>query len=147
MFIGEKYVVSHSRLITSHSDCINYCLIIIPTWDEIFSVNRFNVECVERTLRDLMHSQQPWGGKTVLLGGDPRQTLPVIKRASRAQIVTACIQMSPLYPGMKHHKLQTNMRTDADEKHFSNYLLALGEGKLSHDTEVHILLSTQTSEK
>ena len=44
-------------------------------WDEIFSVNRFNVECVERSLRDLMRSQLPWGGKTVLLGGDPRQIL------------------------------------------------------------------------
>ena len=112
-------------------------------WDEIFSVNRFNVECVERTLRDLMHSQQPWGGKTVLLGGDPRQTLPVIKRASRAQIVTACIQMSPLYPGMNHHKLQTNMRTDAAEKHFSNYLLTLGEGKPTQDTELQVQIPPQ----
>ena len=90
-----------------------------------------------------MHSQQPWGGKTVLLGGDPRQTLPVIKRAGRAQIVTACIQMSPLYPGMKHHKLQTNMRTDAAEKHFSNYLLALGEGKPTHNTELQVQIPPQ----
>ena len=58
-------------------------------WDEIFSVHRFNVECVERTLRDLMESEQPWGGKAVLLGGDSRQTLPVVKRAGRAQIVKA----------------------------------------------------------
>ena len=91
-----------------------------------------------------MHSQQHWGGKTVLLGGDPRQTLPVIKRASRAQIVTACIQMSPLYPLMKHHKLNINMRTDTAEKDFSNYLLALGDGKLTHeDTEVQVQIPPQ----
>lgn len=110
-------------------------------WDEIFSVNRFNVECVERTLRDLMHSDQPWGGKTVLLGGDPRQTLPVIKKASRAQIVRACIQMSPLYPLMQEHKLKNNMRTHNDEHQFSKYLLELGEDKIAHastDIQIHI---------
>lgn len=39
-------------------------------WDEIFSVHLFNVECVERTLRPLIDSEHPLGGKAVLLGGD-----------------------------------------------------------------------------
>ena len=56
-------------------------------WDEIFSCNRQNVECIERSLRDLMNSTELFGGKIVCLGGDPRQTLPVVKRGSRAQIV------------------------------------------------------------
>ena len=56
-------------------------------WDEIFSCDRYNLECVERTLRDLMNSTEIFGGKCLCLGGDPRQTLPVVKRGSRAQIV------------------------------------------------------------
>lgn len=56
-------------------------------WDEIFSCDRFNLECVERSLRDIMNSKELFGGKIVFLGGDPRQTLPVVKRGSRAQIV------------------------------------------------------------
>ena len=56
-------------------------------WDEIFSSDRFNLECVERSLRDIMNSKELFGGKIVFLGGDPRQTLPVVKRCSRAQIV------------------------------------------------------------
>ena len=56
-------------------------------WDEIFSCHRHNLECVERSLRDLMNSEELFGGKVVLLAGDPRQTLPVIKRGNRAQIV------------------------------------------------------------
>ena len=56
-------------------------------WDEIFSCDRQNVECIERSLRDLMNSNELFGGKIVCLGGDPRQTLPVVKQGSRAQIV------------------------------------------------------------
>ena len=56
-------------------------------WEEIFSSDRFNLECVERSLRDIMNSKELFGGKIVFLGGDPRQTLPVVKRGSRAQIV------------------------------------------------------------
>ena len=56
-------------------------------WDEIFSCDRYNLECVERSIRDLMNSKELFGGKVILLGGDPRQTLPVVKRGSRAQIV------------------------------------------------------------
>ncbi|XP_064637083.1 uncharacterized protein LOC135493587 [Lineus longissimus] len=98
-------------------------------WDEIFSVHRYNIECVERTLRDIMQCQDPWGGIVVLLGGDPRQTPPVVKKAGRPQIVRACIQFSPLYHIMTKHKLTVNMRTDAQEVDFSEYLLRLGDGQ------------------
>ena len=60
-------------------------------WDEIFSCDRHNLECVERSLRDLMDSKELFGGKIIFLGGDPRQTLPVVKRGSRAQIVKVAI--------------------------------------------------------
>lgn len=56
-------------------------------WDEVFSCDRSNLECLERTLRDLMDSKAFFGGKVICLGGDPRQTLPVVKRGSRAEIV------------------------------------------------------------
>ena len=98
-------------------------------WDEIFSVHRHNIEAVERTLKDLTSSTEPWGGKVVCLGGDPRQTLPIVRRGGRAQIVRACIQSSLLYPGMKQYKLNQNMRTDKDEVDFASYLLSVGEGK------------------
>ena len=98
-------------------------------WDEIFSSDRHNLECVERTIRDLMNSQELFGGKVICLGGDPRQTLPVVKRGSRAQIVRACLQMSPLYINFKEFKLKMNMRTDKDEIEFSEYILKLGDGR------------------
>jgi hypothetical protein len=98
-------------------------------WDEIFSCHRYNVEAVDRSLKDIMQSEELFGGKVVCLAGDPRQTLPVVKRAGRAGIVNACIQMSPIFPQLKKCLLIENMRSDKEEKEFSDYLLSLGEGK------------------
>ena len=98
-------------------------------WDEVFSCHRFNVEALERTLKDIMNSKEPFGGKVICFGGDPRQTLPVVRRGGRAQIVRACIQMSPLYSLMKEHKLAQNMRTDPEEVQFSKYILKIGNGE------------------
>ena len=98
-------------------------------WDEVFSCHRFNIEALERTLRDILISDQAFGGKVICFSGDPRQTLPVVRRGGRAQIVRACIQMSPLYSMMKEHKLTQNMRTDPEEVTFSDYILKIGNGK------------------
>ena len=98
-------------------------------WDEIFSVHRHNIEAVERTLRDLMNTEEPWGGKVVILGGDPRQTPPIVKKGGRPQIVRACVQSSPLFSKMKQYKLSQNMRTDKEEVDFASYLLKIGEGR------------------
>ena len=90
--------------------------------DEVFSCHRYNVEALERTLRDIMASDQLFGGKVICFGGDPRQTLPVVRRGGRAQIVRACIQMSPLYSSMKEHKLSQTTRTVPEENKFSEYI-------------------------
>ncbi|CAN1317210.1 ATP-dependent DNA helicase PIF1 [Linum perenne] len=58
------------------------CRADIIVWDEAPMVHRLSFEAVDRTLCDLMDlplsgpGYKPFGGKTVLLGGDFRQTLP-----------------------------------------------------------------------
>ena len=51
-------------------------------------------------------------GKVILLGRDPRQTLPIVKKGGRAHIFRACIQTLPLFPKMKEYRLEKNMRAD-----------------------------------
>jgi hypothetical protein len=55
-------------------------------WDEVAMTKRQAVETLDRTLQDIMGSNQPFGGKVMLFGGDFRQVLPVVVRGTRAQI-------------------------------------------------------------
>ncbi|XP_072060320.1 uncharacterized protein [Arachis hypogaea] len=72
-----------------------------------------------RTMRDLLqhtnHSslRLPFGGKTVVFGGDFRQILPVITKGSRQDIVNASINSSYLWHECKLLTLTQNMRLRA----------------------------------
>ena len=97
-------------------------------WDECLMSHRHQIECVDRTMQDLLECNKPFGGKCVVFGGDPRQILPVIKHGTRAAIVDASITSSPLWPKFQKRNLTVNMRADEDEIHFSEYLLRIGNG-------------------
>jgi ATP-dependent DNA helicase PIF1 len=50
------------------------------------------MEALDNSLLDIMgRSHLPFGGKTVVLGGDFRQVFPVVRKGSRAQIVSASL--------------------------------------------------------
>ena len=46
--------------------------------------NCLAVECLDRSLRDIMNCELPFGGKVMLFGVDFRQVLPVVTRGTRA---------------------------------------------------------------
>ena len=58
-------------------------------WDEAPMMNRFAFEAVVRTFKDLMTNDLPFGGKTMILGGDFRQILLVVVRGTHSQIIDA----------------------------------------------------------
>ena len=64
--------------------------------DEAPMAHRHLFECVDRTLRDLCDDDRPFGGKVVVLGGDFRQLLPVVRRGTRAKIVDATLTRSAI---------------------------------------------------
>ncbi|KAJ7092218.1 PIF1-like helicase-domain-containing protein, partial [Mycena epipterygia] len=53
--------------------------------------------CIDEFLRRLMGNNLPFGGKVLILLGDFRQTCPVIRRGTRAQVVDASVKFSPLF--------------------------------------------------
>ncbi|XP_057465712.1 uncharacterized protein LOC130755327 [Actinidia eriantha] len=63
-------------------------------WDEVPMQHRYCVETVDRTLKDICDNINPFGGITVVLGGDFRQVLPVIPKGVREQIVAASLRRS-----------------------------------------------------
>lgn len=94
-----------------HAELFKKAKLII--WDEVPMQHRYCVEAVDRTLRDIRDSNdKPFGGITVVLGGDFRQVLPVVPRGVRTQIVGATLRRSPLWSAINILTLDVNMRLD-----------------------------------
>ena len=101
--------------------------------DEATMLDRLLLEALDRSLRDLMNKQNtPFGGKTLLLAGDFRQCLPVVKGANRAQTTSHCINKSYLWQYFEVLSLTENMRVKAsgDPKleEFDQWTLSIGNG-------------------
>jgi len=107
-------------------------------WDEITMQHRYAAETVDRTCRDLLSTpDRPFGGITVVFGGDFQQILPVVRNGSRADIVFASLLRSKLWDGIQVLKLTRNMRlvNDPDAQIFSSWLLDIGHGRGLGDNE------------
>ncbi|KAI8536933.1 hypothetical protein RHMOL_Rhmol10G0295100 [Rhododendron molle] len=98
-------------------------------WDEVPMQHRYCVETVDRTFQDICDNNKPFGGITVVLGGDFRQILPVIPKGVREQIVGASLRRSVLWNGMHILTLSLNMRlnsTDLANSNFAEFLNEIG---------------------
>jgi ATP-dependent DNA helicase PIF1 len=97
-------------------------------WDKASMTKRQVVEALDNSMRDIMGQPRlPLGGKTIVLGGDFRQVLHVVRKGSRAQVVASSLRMSYLWESMSHLKLVNNMRAKNDPW-FLKYLLRVGGG-------------------
>ena len=109
-------------------------------WDEATMTKRQAIEALDRSMRDIMECpDRPFGGKTVVFGGDFRQVLPVVRKGSRGQIIDASLWSSNLWKGMRQLRLVKNMRAQNDEW-FADYLLRVGNGTEETDKEGNIRL-------
>ena len=94
------------------------------------------IDCVDRSLRDILKVDKPFGGIPIVFGGDPRQILPVVHHGNCSQIVKSCIHSSSLWSNIQQIKLTVNMRVDKDEVDFSSYLLTTGNGMAQKHPEI-----------
>ncbi|XP_023743140.1 uncharacterized protein LOC111891310 [Lactuca sativa] len=108
-------------------------------------------EAVYRTLRDIIlpkNHDKPFGGKTIVFGGDFRQILPVIERGNRLDIVQASSHSSRLWRECTFLRLTVNMRLQfgcpnndfKETKSFADWILKIGEGTIGgpNDGEVEV---------
>ncbi|CAH9127716.1 unnamed protein product, partial [Cuscuta epithymum] len=90
------------------------CKLII--WDEAPMLHKYCFEALDRSMRDILRFTNPnslnlpFGGKTIVLGGDFRQVLPVIPQGSRQDVVNATINSSYLWGECTVLRLTKNMR-------------------------------------
>ncbi|CAF2670294.1 unnamed protein product [Rotaria sp. Silwood2] len=88
-------------------------------WDEAPMAPCYALNAVDILLRDIMNIDALFGGKIMMLGGDFRQVLPVIRFSNRADLIAASLKSSNLWPYFKVMHLHQNMRTGPGEEEFS----------------------------
>jgi hypothetical protein len=72
----------------------------------------------------------PYGNKVLLLGGDFRQCLPVVRHGNRVKIIESTIKTNETWPLFHQLRLVQNMRTAAGSQEYADWLLQLGNGTL-----------------
>ncbi|XP_035838858.1 uncharacterized protein LOC110900400 [Helianthus annuus] len=111
-------------------------------WDEAPMIHKHAFEALDRTMKDVLsvfdsqNSELPFGGKTIVFGGDFRQILPVVQNGSRQDIVNASLCSSHIWSSCKVLKLTINMRLSVGSSssnvmeinEFGKWLLDIGEG-------------------
>lgn len=101
-------------------------------WDEVPMQDKFCQEAVDLTFQDIREDVRPFGGVTVVFGGDFQQILPVVVKGTKQQIISQCIQKSRLWSQIKEHfYLTQNMRLNDNDREFADWLLDVGHGRNS----------------
>ena len=129
-FISNRKNDPRARLLKSTA------LIII---DEASMLHKHAYEAIDRTLRDILQKEEvPFGGVPVLLTGDFRQILPVVRQGSRYQTMQASLQRSKLWRNVRVIHLTINMRiqmrarkkhvVEKDLREYGEFLLRIGDG-------------------
>ncbi|XP_050876520.1 ATP-dependent DNA helicase RRM3 [Lathyrus oleraceus] len=75
-------------------------------WDEAPMTNKNCLEALDRSLQDICSNSAPFGGKVLIMGGDFRQVLPVVRKGTKAQMISACIVQSHLWNHTKILRLR-----------------------------------------
>lgn len=112
-------------------------------WNEAPVNHRYCFEALDRTLRDILSKRRQnadskqFGGMTVVLDGDFRQTLLVLQNATKRQILRSCIVNSYLWKQCTLLQLSENMRLKSENlstpdreelSNFAEWLLGVGNG-------------------
>ncbi|KEH33264.1 PIF1-like helicase [Medicago truncatula] len=127
------------------ADLVRAAKLII--WDEAPMMHRWCFEAVDRSMHDIrskndpLNDFRPFGGMTVVLDGDFRQILSVVRNGSREDIVDASINSSKIWVYCNVLRLTVNMRLGASSvpieqeeiANFGKWTLSIGDGNDASD--------------
>ncbi|KAI5386284.1 hypothetical protein KIW84_072719 [Lathyrus oleraceus] len=89
--------------------------------------NKNCLEALDLSLQDICSNNAPFGGKVLIMGGDFCQVLPVVRKGTKAQMISACIVQSHLWDHTKILRLYQNMRSLHDQE-FAEFFIRIGDG-------------------
>jgi PIF1-like helicase len=89
--------------------------------------NKAVLACVHDTLQQVTQCPLPFGGKIVILLGDFRQTCPIVRRGTKADVIDASNKSSTLWHLFCIWQLQTPIR-HAHDPEFSTFINNIRNG-------------------
>lgn len=111
-------------------------------WDEVPMQDHLCQEAVDLSFKDIRDNyDQPFGGRTVVFGGDFQQILPVIVKGRREESVGQCLRASRLWNDIEILFLTENKHldnSDREEREFAEWLLNVGCEQNSKEGCVHL---------
>jgi hypothetical protein len=111
-------------------------------WDEVPMQHQHCLKAIDRILHDIHGDDRPFGGLTIVFGGDFRQNFLVIVKGSKGQIMASSFQRSSLWHNINILKLQQNMCLVGallENQQFANWLLEVGS---RHVTLINLIMET-----
>ncbi|KAI5711550.1 hypothetical protein M8J75_001284 [Diaphorina citri] len=101
----------------------------IILWDECSMIYSWQLQLVDRLLRQLKNNDNPFGGIVVILSGDLRQFPPDVKGGNDSEMLAKSFVSSKLYNQFQTETLTKNMRTGPNEQEYEQWILDVGEGR------------------
>ncbi|XP_024009930.1 ATP-dependent DNA helicase PIF1-like [Eutrema salsugineum] len=137
--VVNKFTFCSIKKESNLADLIRIAKLII--WDEALMMSKDCFETLDRTMRDILEVDKPFGDKVIVLGGDFRQILPVIPNAGKTEILMATLNSSPLWHKCRVLRLTQNMRLIAGDNSramleraaFTKWILDIGDGTINDD--------------
>ena len=101
------------------------------------------LEAVDRMVRDIVNKDKPMGGHTLILSGDFRLILSVVKRGTKTDNINSYLKTSVMWKNIRSMKLTKNMRVflsnNQDTAIFENHLLDIGNGMTQKNNSMDII--------
>jgi len=110
---------------SERADLLRSATVIIL--DEMPMLHKKYVAIIDRLLRELMHNEQPFGGKVFIRAGDFRQIAPVIPSGTKSDILAASVKSSPLWDHFRVIHFLRPMR-DGGDLAWSWFVRQVGNG-------------------
>ncbi|XP_024004895.1 ATP-dependent DNA helicase PIF1-like [Eutrema salsugineum] len=137
--VVNKFTFCSIKKESNLADLIRIAKLII--WDEALMMSKDCFETLDRTMRDILEVDKPFGDKVIVLGGDFRQILPVIPNAGKTEILMATLNSSPLWHKCRVLRLTQNMRLISGDNSramleraaFTKWILDIGDGTINDD--------------
>lgn len=100
-------------------------------WDEALMQHHNAAEALDHSLHDICNCNQPFGGKTMIFGGNFQQMLPMVPKGTQEDIIATSLPKSYLWHHIKVLRPCQNMQLEhasTDKNDFAKWLLNIGHG-------------------